>query len=93
MILPVFFRGIITKSTIWDKLVFAKIQDSLGGRVKLIVTGAAPISPPVLKFFRLAFGAGVTEGYGQTEASAAMTLTIIGDNVTGQCDKCSGVFQ
>ena len=50
-------RGIITKSTIWDKLLFKKLQDLLGGRIKTIITGAAPISPPVLRFLRLAFGA------------------------------------
>ena len=77
-------RGIITKSTVWDRLVFKKIQDTLGGRVKLIVTGAAPISPPVLRFLRLAFGAAVCEGYGQTECSAAMTVTLIGDQTVGQ---------
>jgi len=55
------FRGIITKSTLWDKLVFKKLQDLLGGRVKIIVTGAAPISTPVLRFFRLAFGAVVSK--------------------------------
>ena len=43
----------------WDKIVFKKIQDLLGGRVKSIITGAAPISPPVLRFLRLAFGATV----------------------------------
>ena len=45
----------------WDKIVFKKIQDLLGGRVKSIITGAAPISPPVLRFLRLAFGATVSK--------------------------------
>lgn len=52
-----FIRGLITKDTVWDKLVFKKVQETLGGRVKAIITGAAPISPPVLRFLRLAFGA------------------------------------
>ncbi|XP_067935181.1 long-chain-fatty-acid--CoA ligase 1-like [Watersipora subatra] len=77
-------RGIITKSTLWDKLVFKKIQDVLGGRVKGIITGAAPISPPVLRFLRLAFGAAVAEGYGQTESSAAMCFSLLGEYAVGE---------
>ncbi|KAF6019133.1 ACSL5 [Bugula neritina] len=79
-----FKRGIITKSTLWDKLVFKKLQDLLGGRVKIIVTGAAPISTPVLRFFRLAFGAVVCEGYGQTECSAAMSGSVPGEQEYGE---------
>lgn len=50
-------RGIITKNTFWDKLAFRKLQNMLGGRVKVLVTGAAPISAPVLRFYRLSLGA------------------------------------
>uniref|UniRef100_A0A667HJG2 Long-chain-fatty-acid--CoA ligase n=1 Tax=Lynx canadensis TaxID=61383 RepID=A0A667HJG2_LYNCA len=41
-------KGIIRRDSFWDKLIFGKIQDSLGGRVSIMVTGAAPISSPVL---------------------------------------------
>lgn len=51
-----FARGIITKSTIWDSLVFYKIQRLLGDRVELLVTGAAPLSDQVMKFARAALG-------------------------------------
>uniref|UniRef100_A0A667HJC0 Long-chain-fatty-acid--CoA ligase n=1 Tax=Lynx canadensis TaxID=61383 RepID=A0A667HJC0_LYNCA len=43
-------KGIIRRDSFWDKLIFGKIQDSLGGRVSIMVTGAAPISSPVLMF-------------------------------------------
>ncbi|KAM4526042.1 long-chain-fatty-acid--CoA ligase 5 isoform 2-T2 [Fundulus diaphanus] len=75
--------GIIRKNSIWDKLVFNKVQESLGGRVRFMVTGAAPISPSVLSFLRAALGCQIFEGYGQTECAAACTFTLPGDHTTG----------
>lgn len=42
-------------STFYDKIVFSKLKNKLGGRVKTIVTGSAPISADVLEFFRVSF--------------------------------------
>ncbi|KAI3644926.1 hypothetical protein MP228_011090 [Amoeboaphelidium protococcarum] len=72
-------RGIVTKDSFWDKLVFNKIQARLGGRVKLMVSGAAPISHETIEFFRIVFGCEVLEGYGQTETAAAVVATCVGD--------------
>lgn len=72
-------RGIIRNNSLWDKLIFAKIQNNLGGKVRLMVTGAAPISAPVLTFLRAALGCPVFEAYGQTECTAGCTFTIPGD--------------
>jgi len=63
--------------------VFTKIRNRLGGRCKAMVTGAAPISPEVLDLLRIAFGCQVYEGYGQTEACAAISVTVTGDYSTG----------
>eukprot|EP00066_Takifugu_rubripes_P029343 XP_011618609.1 PREDICTED: LOW QUALITY PROTEIN: long-chain-fatty-acid--CoA ligase 1-like [Takifugu rubripes] len=49
-------RGIVRRNSIWDQMIFRKVQASLGGRVRLIITGAAPISPDVLTFLRVAMG-------------------------------------
>jgi long-chain acyl-CoA synthetase len=62
---------------LWDWLVFSKIRAKLGGRVKMMMSGAAPISPDVMDFLRICFSATVQEGYGQTETSAGMTLVSI----------------
>ncbi|XP_039208580.1 long-chain-fatty-acid--CoA ligase 5 [Crotalus tigris] len=72
-------QGIIRNNSIWDKLAFGKIQQFTGGKVKLIVTGAAPISPSVITFLRGVFGCHIAEAYGQTECSAGCTVTIPGD--------------
>lgn len=43
------------------KVVCCPLQASLGGRVRLMATGAAPISPTVLTFLRAAIGCQVTQ--------------------------------
>ncbi|XP_040604585.1 long-chain-fatty-acid--CoA ligase 6 isoform X1 [Mesocricetus auratus] len=75
--------GIIRNNSIWDELFFSKIQASLGGHVRMIVTGAAPASPTVLGFLRAALGCQVYEGYGQTECTAGCTFTTPGDWTSG----------
>ncbi|KAM7168289.1 long-chain-fatty-acid--CoA ligase 1 isoform 1-T2 [Macrochelys suwanniensis] len=75
--------GIIRKNSLWDKLIFHKIQASLGGKVRLMITGAAPVSASVLTFLRAALGCQFYEGYGQTECTAGCSLTIPGDWTAG----------
>ncbi|XP_059202027.1 long-chain-fatty-acid--CoA ligase 1-like isoform X2 [Centropristis striata] len=72
-------RGIVRRDSIWDRLIFRKVQASLGGRVRLMLTGAAPISPTVLTFLRAAVGCQFYEGYGQTECTAGCTMTVPGE--------------
>ncbi|NWW78057.1 ACSL5 ligase, partial [Climacteris rufus] len=76
-------QGIFRNDSIWDKLVFKKLQETMGGRVRFMVTGAAPISASVLTFLRAALGCQILEGYGQTESSAASTASIPGDCTAG----------
>lgn len=52
---------------VYDKLVFAPVREKLGGRVRFILSGSAPIAPEVLEFLKICFSATVHEGYGQTE--------------------------
>ncbi|XP_043369522.1 long-chain-fatty-acid--CoA ligase 1 isoform X3 [Dermochelys coriacea] len=75
--------GIIRKNSLWDKLIFRKIQASLGGKVRLMITGAAPVSASVLTFLRAALGCQFYEGYGQTECTAGCSLTLPGDWTAG----------
>uniref|UniRef100_A0A8C1MIV7 Long-chain-fatty-acid--CoA ligase n=1 Tax=Cyprinus carpio TaxID=7962 RepID=A0A8C1MIV7_CYPCA len=76
-------RGVIRCNSVWDKIFFHKIQASLGGRLRMIITGAAPASPAVLDFLRAALGCQVYEAYGQTECTAGCTYTTPGDWTAG----------
>jgi long-chain acyl-CoA synthetase len=56
-----------------DKLVFSKVRDRLGGRVRLGVSGAAPLGIDVLEFFH-SLNMLVIEGYGLTETSSSLSV-------------------
>ncbi|MFT3866098.1 MAG: long-chain fatty acid--CoA ligase [Solirubrobacterales bacterium] len=56
-----------------DKKVLSKIRGLFGGKVRLAVSGAAPINPEILRFFDAA-GVFVVEGWGMTETSTAATI-------------------
>uniref|UniRef100_A0A669E693 Arachidonate--CoA ligase n=1 Tax=Oreochromis niloticus TaxID=8128 RepID=A0A669E693_ORENI len=72
-------NGVVRKDSMWDKLIFKKVQASLGGRVRFMITGAAPVSPTILTFLRAALGCQFYEGYGQTECTAGCTMSMPGD--------------
>lgn len=68
---------------IYDKLVFSKVKARLGGNVRLMITGSAPIAGDVLDFLKVAFCCTVYEGYGMTETCAGSCVTFSNDPVTG----------
>jgi long-chain acyl-CoA synthetase len=75
-------KGIVTH-WFWDAIVFKKIAARLGGKVQIMLSGAAPISPEVLDFLKIGFSCNVAEGYGQTENSAAASSHILIDPTVG----------
>jgi long-chain acyl-CoA synthetase len=56
-----------------DRLVFAKVRERLGGRLRLGVSGAAPLGIDVLEFFH-SLNMLVIEGYGLTETSSSLSV-------------------
>jgi long-chain acyl-CoA synthetase len=68
---------------LWDRLVFSKVRARLGGEVKLLTSGASPISPEVFTFLRICFGCHVLEGYGMTETACLISITPLGDATSG----------
>ncbi|MCC3316947.1 AMP-dependent synthetase/ligase [Nocardia africana] len=61
------------KHTVFDKLVYGKLREAMGGRCKSAVSGGGPLGARLGHFFR---GIGVTiyEGYGLTESTAAVSV-------------------
>uniref|UniRef100_A0A7E4ZYC3 Long-chain-fatty-acid--CoA ligase n=1 Tax=Panagrellus redivivus TaxID=6233 RepID=A0A7E4ZYC3_PANRE len=76
-------QWIVRNNSLIDNIVFKKIREQLGGRVRLMITGSAPLAENVLTFIRCALGCFVVEGYGQTECVAAATITLEGDSTPG----------
>jgi long-chain acyl-CoA synthetase len=74
------------KHGIADKLVFTKWRAALGGRIRALVSGGAPLSPELALTF---YGAGLTiyQGYGMTESSPVITANRPGANRIGSVGK------
>jgi long-chain acyl-CoA synthetase len=56
-----------------DRLVYSKVKERLGGRLRFAISGAAPLSPEVIEFFH-ALDILILEGYGLTECTTACSV-------------------
>ncbi|KAM6541725.1 hypothetical protein CsatB_006172 [Cannabis sativa] len=59
-----------------DKIVFDKIKQGLGGRIRLMFSGAAPLPHHVEEYLRVTSCASVTQGYGLTESCGGCLTSI-----------------
>ena len=67
--------GLKLKYALYDKLVFAKLRETLGGRVKYAISGSAPLSRYLGHFYH-SLTIKVLEGYGLTETTAPVTVNL-----------------
>lgn len=66
----------IEAAPICDKIVFGKVKQGLGGNVRLILSGAAPLSTHVEAYLRVVSCAHVLQGYGLTETCAGTFVSL-----------------
>ncbi len=74
-----------TQHALADKLVYGKLREAFGGRLRAAVSGSAALAPEIGYFFAGA-GINILEGYGLTESSAASFLNPV-DYRTGTVGK------
>jgi long-subunit acyl-CoA synthetase (AMP-forming) len=75
-----FKRGQVGANWFYNSVVFKKVQALVGGRLKLCITGSAPLSKDVQTFVQTVLGVPVRQGYGLTETCAGSTLCMWADN-------------
>jgi long-chain acyl-CoA synthetase len=61
--------------TVYDKVFFAKTREALGGRVRIMLSGSAPLLPEVQNLLKVCMCAPLCEGYGSTESTGGMLFT------------------
>jgi long-chain acyl-CoA synthetase len=66
-------RGLAAQHRLADRLVYSKVKDRLGGRLRAAISGGAPLAKEIAEFFH-ALDVLVLEGYGQTEETTASNV-------------------
>ena len=76
-------QGVLVKNPFLDALVFKKLKNAVGGRLRGILSGGAPLRKEVQEFISVCFGCPVVQGYGLTETTAGCTIQLPTDFSTG----------
>ncbi len=68
-------RALAVQHRIADKLVYSKVKEKLGGRLRLPISGGAPLAKDIAEFFH-SIDMLIIEGYGQTECTTASNVNM-----------------
>ena len=80
-------RGVLgTEVAVAERLVFSKIREKVGGRLRCLASGSAPLPGSVAAFFH-GIGLPITEGYGLTETAPILTANPLGGAKFGTVGK------
>ncbi|XP_059631815.1 long chain acyl-CoA synthetase 9, chloroplastic [Cornus florida] len=69
---------------LWNFLVFRKIRAVLGGHIRFVLSGGAPLSGDTQRFINICLGAPIGQGYGLTETCAGGTFSEYDDTSVGR---------
>ncbi|KAL5004434.1 hypothetical protein ScPMuIL_017890 [Solemya velum] len=67
-----------------NKILFQKIRELMGGNIRMMLCGGAPLSEATHRFMNICFCCPVLQGYGLTETCGAGTITEVSDFTTGR---------
>jgi long-chain acyl-CoA synthetase len=70
-------RSLARRLRLADRLVHSKVKERFGGRLRVAISGGAPLSPEISEFFH-AFDLLILEGYGLTECTTACSFNLPG---------------
>jgi long-chain acyl-CoA synthetase len=80
---------------LWNKLVFDKLRQQIGGNVVLLLSGGAALNRETQEFLRVCFGQPTVQGYGLTETTACISVQAQVDRwtplSTGRIQACAEV--
>lgn len=77
---------------LYDSLVFSKIREKFGGKIKYFITGSAPLTEEIATDIKVIFSCPIVEGYGLTECCGGLSAThstdLANDSVGGPLLTC-----
>ena len=91
LIEKLFFKGVEIKindfkktgnvyNFFWDNIIFNKVKEKFGGRIRFMLVGSAATDPYIMNFLRVTLNCHIIEGYGGTEGCAGTHLSNMYDN-------------
>nr|XP_043621534.1 long chain acyl-CoA synthetase 8 [Erigeron canadensis] len=69
---------------LWDAMVFKKVRSVLGGEIRFMLCGGAPLAADTQRFINVCIGAPIGQGYGLTETCAGAAFSEADDDAVGR---------